>query len=428
MANNKKEKSTDKLVLFVGIISSVTGITSNITKLIESKSAILLLILGLILVSLYFLINHRKEINDRFKIYLILRIACIIAVSIIVIFLIKNNFHKRLNKRCVFNEHLIAIGISRFDKDDNFSSLVFEFLKEKELPDTIFDIEKIDNNYFESISDSIFNKALDSLCIASGILVSGKRSENDKLFYCKIKLHAFYKADSSKSELIVLRNPDIQEFSIDYQAQILVDFIMAIISYNQRDYENAEKYFERCINQNKNEANRKFLSICHNYMGNIYYSDNPKRAIQEFQESYKLYANNTSLENLTNYYMSIGDYYKAKECFNQIENKKEIDIEEIRKKLNQLELGLGILKTSHKDSKKIQIPPKGSFYVRNSDSSRLTINYTSITQFVLKNQTYFIYKADNGLFGIFDSYGVLIKLPDFKELLDAENYLREKLK
>lgn len=428
---NKKDKSTEKLLLIIGVISTITGIISNISQLIESKWTLVFLIAGLALVTIYIFVNKRKKAHGDKKTFISIGMGLILVISLILSLFLLNIFPGQCNK-CLFSSQLTAIGISKFDNEDNFSSLVYEFLKEENLPVTIFEIKKIDKDYFKCISDSNFYKSFDSLCISSGMIVSGKRSATDELFYCKIRLLNFNNIidrNSTNNELITLRNPNIQEFSIDYQAQILVDFIMAIISYSQWDFEKAEKLFNLCINQNKNSSNNKFLAICHAYLGNIYYTnDNSGKAIQEYLKASELNGTDDVFKNLVNYYTGTGDYYKAKKYYNKIHNKSEANLEDVKEKLKLMEKNLKNLKNPINVADVIQIPPSGTLHFYDIDSTKLTIKYSSIIQFDFNNRTFFIYKSDNELFGIFDSHGVLIKLPEYQELLDAKDYLIDKFK
>lgn len=432
--NNRNNSSLNIIILIAGFISSITGIVANSAQLIGSKQTPILLLIGFNLIILYLLINQNKKRKEagkkRLNIYFWLTSS--LTISIIATLLFESIFTpKKTGNEYIFNKELIGIGISNFDNDTNFSSLVYEFIKEEKLSDTIFDIKKINRNYFDYIGNACFDKSIDSLCLSSGIIVSGKRNSSDKLFYCKIRLKNFHPnilKDSSDHKLITLRNPDIQEFSIDHQAQLLADFILALIAYHQNDVNNAERLFKQCIIKNHNMDNKKFLSICRVYLGNIYkYAGNDEKAIDEYSKAINLHKSDAAIINIVNNYLHVGNYIKAKSYYDKIQNKKDGNLEEVRKRLQSLQSDLNQKKNPEK-VKVITIPPQGTFYFNDTDSTKITINYSSITQFDYLNNIFFIYKADNDHYGVINSHGLLISLPDFADISNAKKHIMEMLK
>ena len=429
--SDNTEKPIDNFVLILGIITSLTGIASNLTQLFNSEHSKALFVIGITLVILYFLIKKFNERRRGERIIILTGIVVVATGALLINLYFYDLFTK--NNKCTFEENLISIGVSRFNEpSDNFSLLVYEFLEEENLPDSIYSIKKIENCYFKCISDSSFYNKLDSLCLKSGVLISGKRCSEDELFYCKIRIRNLYNKignDSISNKLITFRNPNLHEFSIDYQAEVLVDFVLGILSFSQKDFKKSENLFHRCILNNKNEANVKFLSDCYVFLGDIYsIEQNDKKAINSYLKSYNLNKSDEVLEAIVNAYISQKNYKQAKKYYNKIQNRKEANLESIRAKLKGLEAYYKNLQSSKEKSKTITIPPRGSFSINDTDSTKLTINYVSITQYNFQNRIFFIYKTDKGLYGIFDSHGVLIKLPEFNKISLAKEFIETILK
>lgn len=424
----KQDSDNQRLLFIIGIVSSLTAIGINLTQLFDSKHTKTLLVIVVSSFIIFYLINKLKGRKGVVKILILVIIFISTTSSLFLISLFYS--YKLNNETDLFKKGNISIGISRFgDAKGNFSSLVYEFLKEENLSDSIYEIKKIKSDFFEAISDSLFDKKLDSLYLKTGLLISGKRFEEDKLFYCKIKIRNLYtqiNKDSIANQLVSFRNPNLHEFSIDNQAQILVDFIVAILSFSQKDFEKSEKLFNSCILNNKNKENTKFLADCHIFLGDIYSIKEEKvQALNSYLESYRLNKSDEVLKSIISIFITQKKYKKAKKYYNKIQNKKEASLDNIKNRLKNLENYYKNLKTSKIKKEAIKIPPRGSFDIRGTD---ITINYISVTQFDFNNNIFFIYKTDNGLFGIFDSHGRIIKLPEFKEKSRAKIFIQNLMK
>jgi len=124
--SDSKENVINKLVLTLGIITSLTGIASNLIQIFNSEYSKVLLIIGITLVLLYFLIRQLCKSKGILKYIILTLIFSLTAGTLFLSFyfcgLLLNN------KKCLFQENLISIGISKFNESsDNFSLLVYEF-------------------------------------------------------------------------------------------------------------------------------------------------------------------------------------------------------------------------------------------------------------------------------------------------------------
>ncbi|MBI1184807.1 hypothetical protein GC194_11070 [bacterium] len=63
--------------------------------------------------------------------------------------------------------------------------MAYEFLKEENFENCIYTIKRIGHSYFEVTDGPSIQKEMHSLCMHSGLLVSGKIAVNEGLFYSK---------------------------------------------------------------------------------------------------------------------------------------------------------------------------------------------------------------------------------------------------
>ncbi|UII28283.1 tetratricopeptide repeat protein [Fulvivirga maritima] len=424
-------KGDNKFVLILGIVSSIIGIITNVIQLLAFEYSKSLFATGIILVLLYFMVRFFKT-TEGLKSYIILSIIVLIVIGGALINLYLYGYFEKKDE-CLFKSNLIGIGITKFNNsNDHFSSLVYEFFGEQDLPDSIYHIRKVPNSYFDQISDSSFYKEMDSLCFDSGIIISGKRYVDEGLFYCKIRVKNLYNRmsnDTLSSQLLTFRNPNVHEFSMDYQAEMLVDFVLGILSFSEQDYEKSERLFNQCLTKNKNSSNVKFLYECNVFLGDIYsIEQKPEEALSAYLRSYELIKTDEILESIVNTYITQDNYAFANEYYEKIENKSDSDLKSIKNQLDQLSLNYNKLKKPSVKPKTVTIYPQGSITFYDSEGAELVIDYIDINEYLYENKTFYIFEENNGMFGVFDETGILLKLPEFEKLESAKNFIRGMLK
>lgn len=272
----------------VGFITLLIGFLTVITKFLESKYSITIICAGAFLLIRMLsneIIRSKKEsfgviVNTyspqkirwaklvKYANYLLLVFPLYAIVSAFI----------RMPTECEKEAKKFGVIIASFSKseDDDFSYKLFNSLEaELQNLDTIklFKAERFiaasESNYLDSIQQS-FEEA----CLNKGILVFGKRSTTSKLFDCKIYINGLFHSDNDKKrDFIYVENPDVINFSIDYQANTISDFVMGLLYYRSGNNKLSKSKFNRCLNLNVNN-NRQFKSYCHLFLGNINYREN----------------------------------------------------------------------------------------------------------------------------------------------------------
>ncbi len=298
-------------ISWTGLIGTILSIFSVVAPFIKLKETILITILVMLFLFLVYGFYEMKKLKDK-KATISKRFRLLVSFSalsfLILAVLVGINLFSKKEVPCTFKSDQIGIALSSFGKaDDNFSFLVHEFLKEEDLEDSIYTIKRIDRNYLDIIEGQSIQKEMDSLCMNSGLLVSGKIDVNDGLFYAKIRFHNFSRRQDSlkiDNDVFPIRNPDISNFSIDNQAQVLADFIAALLSYEQGKNEKAVELFDKCINSNSNPKNDNFLSLCNIYAGNAILNKTPSMALKYYSKAIEI----DSISELANDYKMVVNY------------------------------------------------------------------------------------------------------------------------
>lgn len=426
-------------ISWTGLLGTIVSIFSVLTSYVELKETILTTILVILLFPLiYGIIELRKLRKSKSKIYVRFKWITGLTAAAFLTFavLVGYNLLTEPEIPCTFKKNQIGIGIGNFgSEDDNFSFLVHEFLKEEGVEDSVYTLKRINRNYLKVIDDSSFNTQMDSLCMSSGLVVTGKIDVGDGLFYSKVRFHNFSRrADSLNvdNDVFAIRNPDMQEFSIDNQAQVLADFIAALILYEQHESDRALALFEKCVGKNTNPKNSMFLSSCHTFMGNLLVNAEPEKAIEHYQTAYQQNSKNSdALANTITTLVAEKEYEKALEYGKEYTYEDEwsdllqgVDslIESNRQRIAKESTPKpSAIENKDNSENTLNLPPFGELTFMTVQNEEITIPYSEIIENDLgkdRGIIFYIFKA-KGIsyrkkpYGVIGSNGELISLPKF---------------
>lgn len=271
--------------LIVGLTTLLIGLSTLFSKILESKYNI-----AIILLAFFFIIRTtvkqiiKKPIDSdtaktRTKTLRILKFVKYGSYLFLVfpIFLVVSFFIPKKGKDCSQNKTkfgLLITNFSKSDDDDDFSYKVFSLLDaELQNNDSIIPkrLTKYVNTATTNYKDTILNLFQDD-CFNHGILAFGKRSLESKLFDCNIYINNLtrlnYNLSQVKSNIIYIQNPNLINFSLDYQAETIAEFILGLLYYNSNSSEISKQKFIHSLNLSQKEGNTKFKSYCHLFIGN----------------------------------------------------------------------------------------------------------------------------------------------------------------
>jgi hypothetical protein len=240
---------------------------------------------------------------------------------LIVIFLGINSFLSLKNKCSEVNNQL-GVLISSFDiaGNDDFSYKLYTTVSaEVEHADSInvFRVDKMVNigrrNYLDSIK-TVF----EDNCSNHGLYVFGRRSVQSNLFDCSVyinnmKIVNLDSSENSSKNIIHLQNPDLINFSIENQAQIVSKFIVGLLQYHGGHFADTRATINRCIASVSNIDNIKFKSYCFLLLGNSFFKENLySDAIEAFRAGLKDDSTNAFLHyNMATSILMMGDSLAA---------------------------------------------------------------------------------------------------------------------
>lgn len=186
---------------------------------------------------------------------------------------------------------LLITNFTGADHDD-FSYVLFNKIEsELQTNDTINTIrtDEFVNAGLQHYQDSI-KTIFSNYCFDHGLLVYGRRDQNSKLFNCNIYIENLKRIRTNTLQfkgqsVIYLQNPDLISFSIDSQANVVSEFILGLLYYNNNDPSIANARFQNALQLNSNAANKKLISYCHLFLGNSFYKERDfTRAIDEYRK------------------------------------------------------------------------------------------------------------------------------------------------
>jgi len=109
--------------------------------------------------------------------------------------------------------------------------------------------------------------------------VFGERSQESNSLFCNIYINNVEALNVDRKQIIGktiihLRNPDLINFSIDSQSNAVAEFIIGLLYFNAKDYSHTKEKLTHSLEAYGNNANPKFSSYCHLYLGNTYMLEN----------------------------------------------------------------------------------------------------------------------------------------------------------
>lgn len=190
---------------------------------------------------------------------------------------------------CLFDNQGFGLLMSALEENDNtFSSYTYEILKSEIESDTIIQLRRLDRS-LSSFTDDKLKKELDSLCLNYGLVITGKFDFKREIFFGHVKFHNTDISSSSgishMNQTFLVQNPDVDNFSVQKQSNILANFALGYSFYGLKDYDKAAIYFRRVIQANKSEENRKLIANCHVLLGNSKFDDNQEEAFEEYKKA-----------------------------------------------------------------------------------------------------------------------------------------------
>ncbi|MES1225727.1 MAG: hypothetical protein ABUT20_60175, partial [Bacteroidota bacterium] len=248
-----------------GLITVLLGIGILLTKLIDSKYN-----LAIISVGAFFLTNKvcRQIITSNKESFGVItkthskRVINTAKVARVVSYLfwifpgfLLAGFVVPAGKKCTVtpNLGLLITNFTGADHDD-FSYVLFNKIEsELQTNDTINAIRTNEfvNAGLQHYQDSIKN-IFSNYCFDHGLLVYGKRDQNSKLFDCNIYIEKLKRIRANTLQfkgqsIIYLQNPDLISFSIDSQANVVSEFILGLLYYNNNDFSVANIRFQNAL-------------------------------------------------------------------------------------------------------------------------------------------------------------------------------------
>jgi tetratricopeptide (TPR) repeat protein len=192
--------------------------------------------------------------------------------------IVSYQIHKKsLEQICSENLKKTSLLITNFaqpKEDDGFSSTLYGKLNsDLQNVDTIHlkllgkYILEASPNYIDTIKDTFQEN-----CSNSGLIVYGNRK--DMQFNCRIYSLNFLKFTSKgfnrtkDSTIIYIQNPNIINFTVEEEANVISEFIHGLLFYHAGAYDLSNKAMNGALKLNTNPKNKQFISICHLFIGN----------------------------------------------------------------------------------------------------------------------------------------------------------------
>ncbi len=318
---------------------------------------------------------------------------------------------------CQENRKKMGLIIASFkplkDDNDEFSSTLYGDLNsDLQFVDTI-NLQKItkfipdDKNYLTTIKQTF-----EESCNGRGLIIFGN-SNNQNSFNCRIYSYNFmnFKAQvfskTSDKAIIYIQNPNLLNFNIDYEANMVSKFIYGLLYSKQEDYQKSNESIKYALRLNKNNGNTQFISMCHLFIGNNLLKENKiQLALKEYTIGISKDPNNPYLHyNIAAINSNKGDITYA---FKEYEAAHKIN--------DTLENPLKHLKTLTQSSF-VNVKPIKRAYKTKKNVSNDTLNHDS-TVIVPQNWEEQCYtKIENNKYGVINNKGATIIKFEYDEII-----------
>jgi tetratricopeptide (TPR) repeat protein len=371
----------------------LTGISSIVIHFFESKIAIIISIIGFcILIRNYlnYIITAKRESTfngevDKFSKkeiqYAKIGVVCnYLACSVLLLFVLYFVLYPQ--KNCKENDSVVGIIITSFSKgsNDNFSYNLTDYLLDQVSNDSTISIVAEDSFFKVQNQNYTYeiNTHFSSNCLIKGLFVYGKRDIADKLFDCNIFINNLQDIRIPKKiyhsdNIIYLENPDILNFSLDMQSKTIGEFILALLKFNSKNYDESIERFKTVIKLNNDTNSIRLASYCYFFIGNnLLAKNNPNSAIVNYKTAISIDSSNQFFHyNLGIAFLSEGDFIDgSKELV--ISNLNEKHVEEMLDSIQQRKAATPVITSLPKISRNKQvstiIESKNNSYVIQSDS------------------------------------------------------------
>ncbi|WP_413318799.1 tetratricopeptide repeat protein [Mucilaginibacter sp. Mucisp84] len=232
------------------------------------------------------------------------------------------NHKKSLDQICGENLKKTGLLITNFaqpKEDDGFSSTLYGKLNS--------DLQNIDTIQLKLLGKYILETSpnyLDTIkntfeenCSKSGLIVYGNRKNMQ--FNCRIYSLNFLKFTSKAfnrtkdSTIIYIQNPNIINFTVEEEANVISEFLHGLLFYHAGAYELSNKAMHGALRLNTNPKNKQFISICHLFIGNSFVNQGQtSAAINSYKDGISVEPSNSYLHyNLAAIYNSSKDIAEA---------------------------------------------------------------------------------------------------------------------
>ncbi|KAA2242530.1 WG repeat-containing protein [Chitinophaga agrisoli] len=459
---NEIEKYKNSLEVIIGLIAILFSISTLATQIFDSSYSIALICIALFFIlqrAFTEMINAKKEAFGLFvpkyspqkiKWAKVLRFFSGILLVFPLFLLIKIIIVKSTSHRV--DEKNIGLLIARFtnEEDDDFSYKLFSVLDaELQDGDTIntMRVNKFINIGGVGYLDTIKNVFDDNL-YKKGLLIFGKRSTTSPVFDCNIYLNGIL----NNKKIIHLQNPDVIKFSIDYQSQVVAEFILGLLYYNSNEFDVSKGKFQQVLEINQNENNRKLIGYSRLFIGhNLLCKKQFAEAGKEYKLGIKVDSMNGYLHyNLANVMLATGamdDAYREYTIANKLNNKLLNPMEErysnLRQPAKKVKLAYGTLNgdTSNIHQEKvmpINVPAKdftvivignkyGVVNLKGDTVIKCDYDYVEPKVYTFNGKKFFIVKSGSK-YGAFNNNGmqaVPINHPSAERVLEVIKIIEE---
>ncbi|MDB5012221.1 MAG: hypothetical protein JWQ25_423 [Daejeonella sp.] len=439
-------RSKSTLLIAIGVVLSLfTALCAFIIDLLSSKISLFILATIVFLICIGFsmyILKFSSETAERRqkqqKKVIIIRVCASISYLGIILFLIFpfQNLIKQQSELCSSNltENIIVSNFSIANRQDNFSYKLVSLLKSKnEFNDsiTISSTNKFIEIGSPSLNDTIL-KQFEVFCSKKGLYVFGKRAIDEKLFDCNLFINNLHNLNipqnlqTKNSPIIYLQKPTLLSFSIDEQAETVANFILGILSMDNKSYKQALNYFADYKKSKSVKSSPSFEFYTTFFIANSYIAmDSISKSVEYYNKAINLDPSKQYCYfNLAIAYARLRDYDKAKSVLSGMKNNAEkLKLGRIIE--DQLNDAMKIVKTTNykkldfnakrekkvvtTDSVKNLMPvikrnELGKWGVLSSNTVLIPFQYDYIEKYSLKNIDYYIVE-DNKKFGCFDKEG-----------------------
>jgi tetratricopeptide (TPR) repeat protein len=416
---------SNKVNLFVGITGLCIIVFGGLSMLIKSKKKILDISTN----------TFNKKTRRSFKIG---RIGLLIGYVSFLIYLIYPGLSKE--QKCMRSGLTTDIFVSNFNNSqgqDNFSYKLTGLLKSKtEFNDSV---EVFSTSSIISMgpgTEDTIQREFNKFCSKKGLYVFGRWFPAEKMFDCNILLKNLSNLNypkylsGKKPGIIYLQNPDCISFSINDQAEYTATFILSIVLLNLKEYDQSMNLLLSLEKVPGSERSKSIEYYRNFFLGNILL------ARDKFSESIIYYNKALTIDSSKKYcqynlaiaYTGLRKYNIAKRTLGSVHGSNRQSLSKFIDENSGIQPISSVHIVSDKNNQKVKMAVNGEnvaldkglkmekgldgiqkstedkYAVYQNGELIIPFEYTSIEEFVFKNQKFYIVEK-NRKFGAFYGNG-----------------------